>query len=465
MSAESVEKMEPYPGSRFRVLDTITEFMDNEVVGSIILLIATIAALIIANSPLSETYFHLLETHVVLGVGELEFEQSILHLIDDGLMALFFFVIGLEIKREVIVGELSTLRKAALPVVAAVGGMVTPALIYYFIDKGTPGISGWGVPMATDIAFALGVLALLGRRIPVSLKIFLTALAIADDLGAILVIAFFYTSQISMTALAIGGALLVGLIILNRLDVHRTWPYAVLGLSVWLAFLSSGVHATLAGVLVALTIPARSKIDPIQFVEINREMLEQIERLNIPGAHVIEDDSQQHVAQSIKNSAHYMQAPLQRMEHALHPITTYLILPLFALANAGVVIDGSLAETVLTPVGIGVVAGLVLGKPLGIFTATWLAVQTGIARLPAGVTWKHIFGTGLLAGIGFTMSLFISNLAFRSSELLANAKAGVLVASLISGTLGFVFLSLLSVKEEAPQPVMGKREEAEMSWH
>ncbi len=429
-----------YAGSKLRIMDTITEFMHNETSGSIMLLIATIAALVLANSPLSEAYFAFWEMELEFRLGVFEVHQSLLHFIDDGLMALFFLVIGLEIKREVLVGELSSVRQALLPLFAALGGMIMPAGLYIVANLTSPGLGGWGVPIATDIAFALGILALLRTRIPVSLKIFLTALAIVDDLGSILVIAIFYSGDINFVALGIGVGLLVFLFILNRLDVQRSWVYVTVGLFVWAAFLASGVHATLAGVLVALTIPARSKILPIEFVEHSYQKLQVIAALDDPKQAVIKNDDQQELAREIEHAAHFMQAPLQRIEHSLHPVSTFLILPLFALANAGVTLDGGLLNTLLTPVGIGVMLGLIIGKQIGITGATYAVVKLGLTSLPEGVTWKHIYGASWLAGVGFTMALFISNLAFRDSALLASAKAGVLAASVIAGIGGYIYL-------------------------
>lgn len=444
-----------YPGSKLRIMDTLTEFMHDEISGSVILLVATIAAMLLANSPLSHEYFEFWEMEIVFSLGAFEIHQSLLHFIDDGLMALFFLIIGLEIKREVLVGELASLRQALLPFFAAIGGMIIPAGLYVIVNLNSPGASGWGVPIATDIAFALGILALLGSRIPVSLKIFLTALAIVDDLGSILIIAIFYSSELNYVALGIAFLLLLGLFIANRMDVQRSWVYATVGFFVWAAFLSSGVHATLAGVLVALTIPARSKLKPIEFVEESYSKLKAIVSMDNPGEAVIKNDDQQEVAREIKHAAHFMQAPLQRIEHSLHPVATFLILPLFALANAGVALDGGLLNTLLTPVGIGVMLGLIIGKQLGITTATYAAVKLGVASLPQGVTWKHIYGVSWLAGVGFTMALFISNLAFRDSALLASAKSGVLAASVIAGVVGYVFLMVTTDPIDAGETMLG----------
>ncbi|TDB39960.1 MAG: Na+/H+ antiporter NhaA [Actinobacteria bacterium] len=428
-------------GFHARVREGSAEFLHLEVSGSVVLLIATIAALVLANSIWHEAFTEFWHTEIGITFGHFEFQQSALHWIDDGLMALFFFVVGLEIKREILVGELSTLRKATLPIVAAIGGMLGPAVIYALINRGGAGAGGWGIPMATDIAFALGVLALLGSRIPTSLKVFLSALAIADDVGAILVIAVFYTSQIFWGWLLVGLALLLVLVLLNVMRVESPLPYAVVGGVVWFCFLNSGIHATIAGVLVALTIPASSRMQPMVFVEWARRKIDEIAAMDVPGDHVLQTPDQQHCAQEIQAQARWIQAPLQRMEHSLLPLSTFVILPLFALANAGVVLVGlDIPGLILEPVSLGVFFGLVLGKQLGITGAAWLAIRLKLAELPKGVTWRHIYGVGWLGGIGFTMSLFISGLAFRSGILQSEAKLAILVTSVVAGLGGYMIL-------------------------
>jgi NhaA family Na+:H+ antiporter len=417
------------------------EFAHLEVSGSIVLLAMTLIALTFANTELAHWWEELWHVEIGLTVGSADFSQSALHWIDDGLMALFFFVIGLEIKREILVGELSRLRKAALPILAAVGGMLAPALLFAAFTHGGEAARGWGVPMATDIAFALGVLALLGSRVPPSLKIFMAALAIADDIGAVLVIAVFYTSEIFTAWLMVGAALLIVLAFFNYLNVESPIPYALLGTAIWFCFFNSGVHATIAGVLVALTIPARSRVEPMQFVDWARRKIDEIENLEVPGAHVLETPDQQVCAQELQAEARWIQAPLQRMEHALLPLSTFIILPLFALGNAGVIFRGyDVGELLLEPVTLGVFFGLAVGKPLGIGVMTWLAVKTGVADLPRGVSWRHIIGAGFLGGIGFTMALFISGLAFRAGILQAEAKLAILATSVVAGTIGYFVL-------------------------
>jgi NhaA family Na+:H+ antiporter len=428
-------------GFHAKVREGSAEFLHLEVSGSIVLLVATIAALVLANSVWHEAFTEFWHTEIGLTFGNFEFQQSALHWIDDGLMALFFFVVGLEIKREILVGELSTLRKAALPILAAVGGMVGPAVIYAMINHGGSGAGGWGIPMATDIAFALGVLALLGSRIPTSLKVFLSALAIADDIGAILVIAIFYTSQIFWGWLFVGLALLLVLVFLNLMQVESPLPYALVGAAVWFCFLNSGVHATIAGVLVAFTIPASSRMQPMAFVDWARRKIDEIAAMDVPGDHVLQTPDQQHCAQEIQAQARWIQAPLQRMEHALLPLSTFVILPLFALANAGVLLLGlDISEHIFEPVTLGIFFGLVVGKQLGITGAAWLAVKFKLAELPKGVTWRHVYGASWLGGIGFTMSLFISGLAFRTGVLQSEAKLAILITSVVAGLGGYLIL-------------------------
>jgi NhaA family Na+:H+ antiporter len=416
-------------------------FFALETSGSIVLLAATVIALVLANTGAYGAMSAIGHAKIGIQVGPWSFSEPILGWIDDGLMAIFFFVIGLEIKREVTVGELSTPRKAALPILAAVGGMVAPALIYLAIAGSSSAAHGWGIPMATDIAFALGVLAFLGRRAPKGLRLFLTALAIADDLGAIIVIAIFYAHGFSVTWLLAGLALLALLVMLNRLGVDSPIPYVLIGIVVWFAFLNSGIHATIAGVLVAFTIPTSSRMDPLGFVSFGRERLDEIEAIDVPGAHVLMCDEQQEIAFDLRRKASYAAAPLQRLEHALHPWTTFFVLPLFALANAGVRLVGVDVGAVITqPVVLGVFFGMLLGKPIGISLTSWLAVRLGVADLPSGVAWRHIIGGGILGAIGFTMSLFIDNLAFKDPVLLAEAKVAILATSLVAGVVGYLYL-------------------------
>ena len=426
---------------RRRLLRAFQEFIAIEASGGILLLGCAVIALVWANSPFSASYSDLWGTVVSVGVGTFEITKPLLLWINDGLMAIFFFVVGLEIKREVLVGELASPKQAALPLAGALGGMVAPALFYAVLNFGTPGISGWGIPMATDIAFALGVIALLGSRAPLSLKIFLTALAIVDDLGAVLVIAFFYTAELSLGALAAAGIFLVALVTINRLGVRRPLLYVVLGIGLWVAVLKSGIHATVAGVLLALTIPARRRIDSASFLSRGRELMDLFASEADPGRSE-PTSQQQDVIHSLEESCEAVQTPLQRLEHSLHPWVAFFIMPVFALANAGVALSGdALAAAFGSTVTIGVILGLVLGKQLGVTLFAWGAVRVGWAEMPADVTWRQLYGVSWLTGIGFTMSLFIGGLAFADAALLDNAKIGILAASLISGIGGWLLLA------------------------
>jgi NhaA family Na+:H+ antiporter len=400
----------------------------------ILLLVAALAALLWANSPFADSYFRLWRTVGTAGLGPIVVSKPLLLWINDGLMAIFFFVVGLEIKREVLVGELAEPRMAA-----AIGGMAVPAAIYALVNAGGPGAPGWGVPMATDIAFALGVLALLGSRVPLALKVFVTAVAIVDDLGAVLVIAVFYTEKLSTGMLGVGAAFLLAMMLLNRAGVRRVWPYALLGAFLWLAFLKSGVHATIAGVLGAMAIPARRKIDAPEFLRRAEVYLAEFRDDLVDGRNVPTED-QRDAVHSLEKAAENMGTPLARLEHGLHPWVAFFIMPVFALANAGVAVGDGLLGTLGSPVTLGIVLGLFVGKQAGVFAAAWLAVKAGIAALPAGVAWRQVWGVSLLCGIGFTMSLFIASLAFSDGALLDDAKVGILAGSLLSGVVGAVAL-------------------------
>jgi len=356
-------------------------------------------------------------------------------------MSVFFFVVGLEIKREILIGELSSFRKAMLPVVAAIGGMAIPALIYIGFTRGTPAVSGWGIPMATDIAFSLGVLTLLGRRVPIQLKIFLTAFAIVDDIGAVIVIAFFYASSIVWGHLAIAGVVVILLVCANWLGVRNFLLYAVLGVILWLAFLESGIHATVAGVLLAMTIPARSNLNKRGLLKKVHSILEQLEGDN---PRPVTSDSQERDQSSVRDIGQVNQdfkSPLQRFEHALHPWVIFAIMPLFAIANAGVRFEAGLSSLIMNSVPLGVFLGLVLGKQIGITLFSWVAVKRRIASLPSSVTWRDIYGVAWLGGIGFTMSLFIAGLAFGDGPLMSESKLGIYAASLVAGIGGLLILS------------------------
>jgi NhaA family Na+:H+ antiporter len=401
--------------------------------------VAAVVALAWANSPWSASYEALWATELGVEVGDVSFSASLLHWINDGLMAIFFLVVGLEIKREVLVGELASVRRATLPIVAAVGGAVLPALIYLGLVGGGEAMHGWGIPMATDIAFALGALALVGSRVPLGLRVFLTALAIADDLLAIGVIALFYTAELDVAALATAGLVLLALIAANRLGARRPVVYGVLGVALWLAVYASGIHATVAGVLLALTIPARTRIDDVAFVARARGTLDGLEETARRGGHASIDEH--HAALwDLEDATEKAQAPMLRIEHALQAWVAFLIVPLFALANAGVTVRGDLVAMLAEPVTLGVIIGLVVGKQIGITLAAYVVVRLGLASLPDGVRWWHIYGVAWLGGIGFTMSLFIAALAFGESPLLASAKVGILAASIVAGVGGCLVL-------------------------
>lgn len=423
-----------------RVLQLFLRFIHLESSSGVLLLLCAVAALIWVNSPWARSYFDLWQTPLTIGIGEFVLQKPLLLWINEGLMAIFFFLVGLEIKREVLVGALATPKRAMLPIAAAAGGMLVPALLYSLLNAGTPGAPGWGIPMATDIAFSLGVLALLGTRAPLSLKVFLTALAIADDLGAVLVITLFYSSGIAWAYLAIGMGFWFASAAASAVGVRQPWVYALLGAGMWLAFLQSGVHATVAGVLMALTIPARRRIDAQSFLTLSREILREFERVGTHRQSVITNSGQQAALQALELTCQQVEAPLQRLERALHPWVAFGIVPLFALANAGVSLDAQALETVFHPVSLGVVLGLVVGKQVGVALFAWLAVRLGLAALPADLTWLHLYGVSWLAGIGFTMSLFIAQLAFPGTDLLDLAKVGILTGSLISGVGGWLIL-------------------------
>ena len=423
-----------------KIVRPFQDFAHKESSGGILLMAATVAALVWANSPWGEGYAALWHTKLTVGLGGFSLSKDLTHWINDGLMAVFFLVVGLEIKREILVGELSSLRRAALPIVAAVGGAVVPALIYVAFTAGTEGAAGWGIPMATDIAFVLGVLALLGERAPMALKVFLTALAIVDDIMAVLVIALFYTSDVSWGALGVGGLFLIALVAANLIGVGRTLVYALLGIGLWLAFLLSGIHATVAGVLLAFTVPASSFINPQAFVERGRYVLDRFEQAGEKGENVLTNEDRQAALHALNRATYKLEPPLHELEHALHPWVAFAVVPLFALANAGVPLGGGVAGALTDPVSLGVVAGLVLGKQVGVTLFAWLAVKSGLSELPGGIGWRHVYGAGWLAGIGFTMSLFVTDLAFDNDVLVDAAKLGILAASLTAGVVGWTIL-------------------------
>lgn len=431
-------------------------FFKKEASSSVLLLLASLVAVAWANSSFAPAYHHFLHTNFTLALGELRITKSLVHWINDGLMTFFIFVVGLEIKREVLVGELSSPKSALLPAVAALGGMLLPGAIYVLLNRGTATANGWGIPMATDIAFALGAIAVFGRKLPVGLRVFLSAFAIADDLGAVIIIAFFYTKEIVWSYLIICVFFVLGLLVANLLWIRSTLPYVLLGLGIWIFVLGSGVHPTVAGFVVAMFIPARGKYDTDQFVKKVREILDEFQcEEQSCGYSILLNQNHLSAVHALELACHEVETPLQRMEHSLHPWIAFGLLPVFAFANAGLSLEGvNLASIFAHPVTIGISLGLLLGKPVGITLFSYVAVKTNIAVLPAGVRWSHIIGAGMLGGIGFTMSLFVSNLSFVSPELLNYSKLGILLGSILSAVAGLLFLtydcSLQSRRDAAP---------------
>jgi NhaA family Na+:H+ antiporter len=435
------------PARRFvprRVLEAAQAFVQLEASSGIFLFIAAVTAMIWANSAWDGSYTDLLHTRIAFDVGIFSLDEDLQHAVNDGLMTLFFFLMGLEIKRELSHGELSSPRRAALPAAAALGGMAAPALIYLAFNAGGEGQHGWGIPMATDIAFALGVLSLLGSRVPFSAKVFLLALAITDDIGAIVVIAVFYTEHVDLEALAVAAAILGGILLMIRNGVRSTELYLAAGICLWAATFESGIHATLAGVVLGLLTPARPIYDPAAFPASSRALIESYEATT-------DAEEQQVLLSQAEALSAGSEAPLERLERALHSWVSYLIVPLFGLVNAGVNVSGGIVSDALSsPVSHGIAAGLLLGKPLGIVSATWLAVRLRLGEMPQGLTWTTVVGVGLLGGIGFTVSLLVTSLAFTDGELGAEARLGVLTASAISGVIGYVFLRVSSGRQSSP---------------
>ena len=430
-----------------KIIGPFERFLQQTTAGGIILMGMTLLTLIVASSPWGDAYRHLWETPVRIGMGLQNMEMSLHAWVNEGLMAMFFMLVGLELKREIMVGELASLRNAALPVAGAIGGMLTPAFIYFLFNPSGPSAAGWGVPMATDIAFSVGILVLLAWRIPKNLIIFLTALAIADDLGAVLIIALFYTQTIDMAFLSVAVGLLGILILCNRGGIRHALPYAILGIFLWLALLKSGIHATLSGVLLAFTIPTLPIYTPQQFDEQLDEMRNAFRSsaVNPEGLDVPLDITRMYAtAESLEKASSAVQSPQQRMEHHLSPWVTFGVIPLFAMANAGLdVFAMPFREVIIQHLTLGVVLGLVLGKFFGISGFAWLAVRFGFARLPSGVQWRHILGAAWLGGIGFTMSLFIGQLAFADKpSLFEEARLGIIMASTISAIVGLTWLYL-----------------------
>jgi NhaA family Na+:H+ antiporter len=423
-----------------RVLHPFYQFARWQASGAVLLLACAVGALVWANSPWALSYEQMLHAPLRLSLGERALELDLRHWINDGLMAIFFFAVGLEIKRELLVGELADRRQAMLPVAAAIGGMLVPALFYAAFNAGGEGAHGWGIPMATDIAFALGALAVLGSRTPEGLKIFLVALAIVDDLGALVVIAVVYTASINWSGLALAAVCLAALFVASRAGARRAPIYLALGIGAWYGLLLSGVHATLAGVLAALFVPARVRIVPDALAGVIRRSADAIDGHTAKGVRGAMEPERFATITVLSHTLDEANSPIQRFEHMVHPWVAFAIVPVFALFNAGVAVDASAIRTLAFPVPLGIMTGLVLGKPAGIFLASWLAVRAGLATLPEGVSWRYLCGTAWLAGIGFTMALFISGLAFPGTVLESQAKLGILLGSLVSAFIGITIL-------------------------
>ena len=427
----------------------IQTFIHTEEIGAIFLLLAAAAALAWANSPWSDSYFDFWHIYISFDIHIFAISQDLGHLVNEGLMAVFFFVVGLEIKRELLHGELSSFRKASLPAVAAIGGMAAPALIYLMFNSSGAGAVGWGIPMATDIAFALGVLALLGRRVPAELRVFLLGLAVVDDLGAIVIIAAFYTDAIDWTNLALGIAMFAVIAACIRIGIRSLGFYLILCIVMWQFFLESGIHATLAGVLVAAIIPSEPRLHRKDYAAAIDDLLHDY-RLAMENN---DEEKAQTIVEQIENLSRGTEGPMERLEGIVHPWVSFVILPVFALANAGVVFTAAtLSEAFTSSITTGVAIALLVGNPVGILFMTWLAVRLGLGQLPSAVTWRHVFGVGLLAGIGFTVAIFISGIAFNDPAVVDQAKMGIFAASLVAGVLGYLFLRTLGARPPERNP-------------
>lgn len=430
----------------FKKISTPFEhFIHAQTTTGLILIFMTILALIFANTPLSEAYAHFFHMKIDFNVGDWKLSHTLHHWINDGLMAIFFFIIGLEIKREISVGELSNFKAALLPILAAIGGMVFPALIYISMNYGTQGAGGWGIPMATDIAFAISALVILGKRVPPALVTFLVALAIVDDLGAVMVIALFYTEQIHMLPLILAGVSFLILVLFNRFGIHMILPYFIVGLFLWFFMLESGVHATIAGVIAALAIPTRPKLSAVGFRKDAKKLLDEYDTYPIDSRKGM-NERQKAILLKLESNINAIGTPAERLERDLHLPVALIVIPLFALANAGITIDfSSISTTIMEPVSLGIIGGLILGKVLGIFGVAWLAIKLKIASLPQDSSLSQIFGVAFLGGIGFTMSIFVAELAFiNNPELIFQAKIGILAASLSAGLFGYLWLRFIA---------------------
>lgn len=434
-------------------------FLESQTSGGLVLLVCTIIALVVANVPALQHIQEIWHTNVGITFGEFKIEMSLMHWINDALMAIFFFVVGLEIKREMLVGELSSVKKATLPIFAALGGMLVPAAIYAFFNAGTPTSNGWGIPMATDIAFAVGVISILGKRCPSALKIFLLALAIVDDLGAIIVLALFYPSH-ELSFMYMGLALVVFLVLVgfNKMKITSPYIYMIFGLVLWYFVFKSGIHATIAGVLLAVSIPSKTTINEVRFYVKVKHLLDKFKESGNSEVEVLANSKQLETIHDINEEVDAINPLMHRFESVLHPIANFLIIPLFALANAGVALDGSIMSMSPMPAVVpGIFFGLLLGKPIGITLFSFISVKTKLAEIPAGIPWKQVFAMGMVAGIGFTMSIFVDNLAFSDPVALNIGKATILVTSFVSAVCGM--LAILMTTSKQPSRRQKKRKQ------
>jgi NhaA family Na+:H+ antiporter len=437
--------MKLYKKNKFHIdywMAPINRFMHNESASSIVLVISLLAALFLANSPWKENYFEWWHIHLSISIGSFELDKTLHHWINDGLMSVFFFVVGLELKREIVGGELSNPKNAILPISAAIGGMALPAIVFILFNFNGDGFNGWGIPMATDIAFALGILYVFGKRVPLSLKVFLTVLAVVDDLGAVLVIAFFYTSDISYISLGLGAIFMAVLLIANFLKVRNTLFYGIVGIGgLWLAFMLSGVHATIAGVLAAFAIPAKTAIDQPKFRAVMDKLLHQFSQSQNNTSDLVTSE-QLYLLENMKKNVSFSETPLQKLEHALHPLVAFVVIPVFAFANAGITFDTASLQGLVSPLGLGIIFGLIVGKFIGIVGLSKLVVKLKWTQLPDGMKWPHVYALSFLAAIGFTMSIFIAELAFKGeTEIIQQSKMAILFASILAGTIGALLLN------------------------
>lgn len=432
------------------ILNVFGIFVNNNYAGGVILVLSSVFAMIAANTDLFASFNDIWHINADFAIGSFKLEMSLLHWVNDALMAIFFFVVGLEIKREMMVGELSSFKKASLPIFAAAGGMLFPALIYVLFNAGTPSSNGWGIPMATDIAFSLGVISLLGSRVPLSLKIFLTALAIVDDIGAIIVLAIYYPShEIHLSYLMYAGLVLLLLIFFNRMNLHNAALYLVPGLFLWYFVYQSGVHATIAGVALAMCIPSKAPINEVRFFVRSKYYLDKFKEASHGELSILANKQQLSIIHNMHSIIRKINPLINRFEHTINPWVTFSIMPIFALANAGVLFEGIPDISAIPNISKGIFFGLVVGKPLGIFIASYLVCKMKIAELPEDLRWSQIFSVGIIAGIGFTMSIFIDSLAFSNELIINEGKASILVSSVVAGLLGVIALRITTSK---PKP-------------